>query len=697
MIAFWLASERAPTMAELLEAGASAAEICRHADAKAATAALCKMQTAHQLFGAGPGIESWWRILCDLSRRAPDCVEPLIAALETLAPDGDIATIEDFVAAGLKLTGADKSRQRAFFSLHDPAARRILARSGSGLRFDDVQRETKAYLTLLWKQVPVLRALSDDDNRTAQHRSSTAGELILLPDRYRGVEGDAARMLYRAAAAHAQAHRIHGGKRFVVGQLKPLQVALVSLIEDARVEALAIRALPGLHRLWAPYHVARPDGPLAAPMLMARLARALIDPGYADSNGFIEKGRLLFASAGDRRDDPSISREIGMVLGNDLGQMRVQFNSKTYVVEPAYRDDGRGLWDFPPDDAPQQQLMEMSIDLAKLERRVSDDSDVVENAGPRQDSAPKAKPIGASERGGVVATYPEWDREQGVERPDWTTIRQVAATWRDPGDLERALDRIAPLRNRIRTLVKSMRVGRTVRIDRQEDGHDIDLNAMLECGIALRSGQQPDTRIFRSSVSRHRDIATLLLIDVSVSTGDVLTAGSSILDMEKLAVAVLAEAMDQLHDPFSLLAFASDGRDDVRMTELKTFAEPYGAPCLGRLAGLAPGLSTRLGAALRHAGHLIAQTNSHRKLLIVLTDGEPSDIDVHDPRDLVEDARRAVLRLQAAGIDCFGILLGAGGMKSATGIFGAGKTMLINRIEDLPKRLSELYFRVACR
>lgn len=696
LVTFWLESARAATMEESLEAGGSAAEICRHADAKAATAALRKMPTARRLFGAGANLDAWWRILRDLSRRAPHCVEPLVAAFEILTPDGDIATIEEFVAIGMKLAAGDKSRQYAFFSLQDPAARRMAGRSRGAIRFADVERETKAYLTLLWKQIPVLRGVHDDDNRNTQRRSSTAGELILLPDHYRGIEGDAMRPLYRAAAAHAQAHRIYGGKRFVVGQLKPLQVALVTLMEDARVETLAIRALPGLHRLWAPFHVARADGPIAAPMLMARLARALIDAAYVDTNGFIEKACRLFASARDRIDDPAISREIGMLLGNDLGQMRVQFNSKTYVVEPIYRDDGRGLWEFPPEDTP-PHAMEMSIDLAKMDRRETGESDAVEDGASKPESPPKTKPMGQSERGVVVATYPEWDREQGIERADWTTIREVTATWRDPRNLERELDRIAPLCNRIRTLVRGTRVGRAVRVNRQEEGHDIDLNAMLECGIALRSGQQPDTRIFRSSVAKHRDIATLLLIDVSVSTGDILTAGNTILDMERLAVAVLAEAMDQLQDPFSLLAFASDGRDDVRMTEIKSFAEAYGAPCLGRLAGLSPGLSTRLGAALRHAGHLIAQTRSHRKLLIVLTDGEPSDIDVQDPLDLLEDARHAARRLHSAGIDCFGIVLGAGGMKSATRVFGLGNTMLIKRIEDLPKRLSELYFRVANR
>jgi len=189
----------------------------------------------------------------------------------------------------------------------------------------------------------------------------------------------------------------------------------------------------------------------------------------------------------------------------------------------------------------------------------------------------------------------------------------------------------------------------------------------------------------------------LLLLDISESTRDRLASGASVLDVERLAVAVLAEAMSALGDPFSLLAFASNGRDDVEMTTVKRFDEPYDRACVGRLAALSSGLSTRLGTALRHAGEVISHARSFRKLVIVLTDGEPSDIDVADPLDLVEDARRAAVGLRARGIDGFGVVLGSGAMNSAVRIFGRGNTMLVPRVEDLPARLSELYFRLARR
>jgi Mg-chelatase subunit ChlD len=541
----------------------------------------------------------------------------------------------------------------------------------------------------------MLRSIAADNAQGPQRRSAIAGPLIRMPEIYRGVQGEAARALFRAAAAHAQAHLALGGGLFPVGTLKPLQIALVNLIEDARIETLAMRALPGLRRLWSPYHVASPTGVAAAPVLLARLARALFDPAYADEDAFVAKGRAMFAASAPRIEDPAISREIGMLLGNDLGQMRVQFNAKTYVVEPVYRDDGLGLWDF-GENAPQSgDVIELPVDAMRVERQESPDG----NAEP-DDSNPalgRGRPVAPDERGIVIAKYPEWDRVHNIERPEWTVVREVAAHMGDPRSIEQALDHADVLRSRIGRLVRGVKIGRKIRLNRQQDGHDLDIDAMLDAGIAIRTGQEPDPRVFRSSTSVYRDLAALLLIDISESTRDRLASGATILDVERLAVAVLAEAMGRLGDPFSLLAFASDGREDVKMTSIKSFGEAYDRTCKSRLAGLASGLSTRLGTALRHAGRVIGTTSSARKLVIVLTDGEPSDIDVSDPLDLIEDARRAAVGLHTSGIDAYGVVLGQSGISAASRIFGRGNTMMVHRVEELPDRLSQLYFRLARR
>lgn len=699
LIAYWEASSAAAPAGEiapLLGAAQTSVEICRHAGAQAATASLKALGSARRVLGNGAALARWWRAMDGLARQAPESVALAAARMTEILRPGTIDALENFIAAGLRAAAGDRQRRTAFFSLQDALARRLIARDPGGVSFLDVETALKAYTTALWGDVPLLRS-APGDNDKPQRRTSIAGPIIRLPEVYRGVQGDAARALFRAAAAHAQAHLVLGRARFPIGTLKPLQVALVNLIEDARVEKLAMRTLPGLRRLWAPYHVAAPSGVATAPVLLARLARALFDPNYIDDDGFIAKGRALFAAALPRIDDFTISREIGMLLGNDLGQMRVQFNARTYVVEPVYRDDGLGLWDFGENAPPSDEVMELFIDAMRIEQQESTDSNNQNEAEQATPEIGRGRPVASDERGIVIARYPEWDRAHGIERPDWTVVREVAAKPGDARTIETALDHAAALRSRVARLVRGVRIGRTVRLKRQHDGHDLDLDAMLDAGIALRSGQEPDPRVFRSSKSVHRDLAALLLIDTSESTRDRLPSGATILDVERLAVAVLSEAMDQLGDPFGLLAFASDGRDDIRMTNVKGFDEPYDRSCRSRLAGLSSGLSTRLGTALRHAGRVIGPTTTSRKLLIVLTDGEPSDIDVPDPLDLIEDARRAAVNLHLNGIDAYGVVLGTAGAVAASRIFGRGNTMLVHRVEDLPGRLSELYFRLARR
>jgi uncharacterized protein YegL len=696
LIAFWDLSRteyKQAKIASLVIAAEGAADICRHAGADAAVATLKTSPIAGRLLDTDLSSARWWAAMQTLASKEPDAVSLITRHMTEILSSGSISTFENFIAAGLRASAGNKARRLSFFSLQDELARRLVLRSASDVTFASVEAELKAFVTALWGHTPLLRPLSPDGAQSPPRRTSIAGPIIRLPEIFRGVEGAAARDLFRAAAAHAQAHLVFGTYPFKIGSLKPLQIVLVNLVEDARIEALAMRQLPGLRRLWTPYHVAAPSGIRTSTNLLTRLARALLDPAYSDDENFVTKGREMFSSAAPHIHDPAISREIGMLLGNDLGQMRVQFSAKSYIVEPVYRDDGLGLWDFKNAAPSPSEVIDIPIDATRME---TDDSDRAAGARGESNGTGRARSVAADDQSIFLARYPEWDREHSVERPEWTTVHEVRPQRGDPRLIEAAIDQAHALRGRVRQLIHGITIGRTMRLNRQHDGHDLDLNALLDAGIALRLDQIPDPRVFRSSTAAHRDLSALLMIDVSESTSDRLASGTTILDVERLAVALLAEAMERLGDPFGLLAFASDGRNKVQMTIIKSFEETYNRGCMARLSGLRAGLSTRLGAALRHAGHVIAETKSGRKLVIVLTDGEPSDIDT-GTLDLVEDARRAAVGLHGAGIDVYGVVLGKAGIKSAARIFGRGKAMMVHRVEDLPSRLAELYFRLARR
>lgn len=586
--------------------------------------------------------------------------------------------------------------------LVDPAAtRRVAARAISGrvppgeVAFTSVERRLKAFLVALWRLSPPLRA-RPHGAPDQPLRASFDGGIVRLPESYRGVFGAAAADLYFAAAAHVAAHLRFGRARFAVGSLRPLQVTLVSLIEDARVERLALAAYPGLARLWLRHHVAMADGAVTAPALLARLSRALADPAYDDGHGWVRKGREMFFAERDRWHDPAISRAIGGLLGNDLGQMRVQFNAKTYVVEPLYRDDHLGLWDFGEANAADDGTV---LEAARVEQLPdSQDADRTREA---QDESPadatnRAALAPAEADAGIpVARYPEWDFVIGRDRLEWTTLVEYAASEGEATRIAAILERHPVLVNRITTLIRSAKVSRPLRLRRQPEGDRLDLEACIRATIDHRSGHTPDFKVYARLERRYRDLAVLLLLDTSQSTNDVVRgAGTSVLELEREAAALLAHAMSGLGDPFAIHAFCSDTREDVRYFRVKDFGAPYDTGARRRLAGLSGSYSTRMGAALRHAGRELASQRTHRRLLLMVSDGEPSDIDVPDRHYLVEDARHAVLSLTHVGIDVFCVGLDAGGDNYLTRIFGRRNTLQVDRVERLPEKLPMLYFRL---
>jgi nitric oxide reductase activation protein len=97
-----------------------------------------------------------------------------------------------------------------------------------------------------------------------------------------------------------------------------------------------------------------------------------------------------------------------------------------------------------------------------------------------------------------------------------------------------------------------------------------------------------------------------------------------------------------------------------------------------------------MGAAMRHAAHYLGARRADKKLMLVLTDGQPSDVDVPDERLLIEDARHAVRELDREGIFTYCISLDPRADEYVSDIFGRQYTVIDN-IQRLPEKLPELF------
>lgn len=681
-----------------LALGPTSILILRLAGPAALNSMLAHVPRAASLLKHGDALQFWFSCLRELAENAPAGVKPVCDRTDTLLSQLDIHGFRSWLVAGISGASENPDRQIGYFSLRDASSVQVFEQESSDVRLSFLERKLQLLVTGLWGIAPVIRPAIVKKALHIPRRTSFDGHLVRMPETFAGYRAKDGEALFKAAIAHVGAHIVFTLEKFPVRSLKPIQVAIISLLEDARVEALAGRQYPGLLRLWRRFHVAEPSGPNLAGPLMARLSRALIDPDYDDHNPWIQKARKLFKAAGPDWADPEEIRRIGVMLGNDLGQMRVQFNSKTYVVQPPYRDDNVGIWDFgpqPPETTDDPDVVHHSVRIEKTEDL--DQPHQRERNEARRDEANLAGRVKLVEAdsGVPVARYAEWDYASAQQRPEWVTVVEYQPQQSRPEIINHVLGQHADIEHRISALVSQAKVSRPVRIKRRPEGDRLDIEACIRAFIDRRAGLVPEARVYESSALRQRDLSILVLLDISESTKDTIRGtATSVYSVERAATALMAEAMAGIGDPFAIHAFCSNGRNDVRYYRIKDFDQSYGALSKGRLAGLKPGYSTRMGAALRHAGAEISGQLAYRRLVLVVSDGEPSDVDVADQKYLVEDARKAVHDLGHNGIDVFCVALDSGGDEYLSRIFGRRNVVQIDKIESLPERLPMLYLRL---
>jgi nitric oxide reductase NorD protein len=469
--------------------------------------------------------------------------------------------------------------------------------------------------------------------------------------------------LQRAAVAHAAAHLLYSTPGQPTATLKPLGLAVVSAVEDARVEQLLTRSLPGV-RAWfdAPLRAALEARGLGATALLSRLDLALHDEAHADDNHWIHKARTLYEAA--RREhgleDATAFRRLAGLLANDLGQMRVRFDPRQHAVAAPYRDDHSYLWRHPADETTRPQDLQVHVpDLAPA---------------PQDQAAPE--PVTA-----LPHPYPEWDERSGVLRSDWCTLYELRAPVAAP----------LPTKEQRLHLPAPWQHGPGRRLRRQWEGETLDLDAAIEAAVDRRLGRAPAGRIFQRPGPQLAALSLLLLIDCSQSTAEAGPDGRSFLQIEQDAALLLARAVQAAGGRIAVHAFCSDTRAQVRYHRLLDFGAPLDNPAETRLRALGAAWSTRLGTALRHATALLAREPATRRALLVLSDGAPSDVDVHDARYLVEDARAAVQAAARLGLPVHGLVVDPGAADYAQHIFGRRRHRVLRQAGQLPRELLALH------
>ena len=644
-----------------------------------------------------------------LCAKAPRGLRPMLMHLDELLSKLTLGGLRRWAEFGAQAYRRDLANLAAYFDLATTDSLAMLREQRKGTLFIDVQRKLNFFLRAFWGRDFFIRPAESD---VPGFRPFIDAGVLHLPDAVDNAASVSGVELYRACAAHLAAHLMYADHAMSAQELSPAQMFFIGMAEDARVEYCAAKAFPGLGRLWRILLSQEPSGAPAHPTLatLEHVALMLRDPAVSTDDDEIEViVRDFHLQMGRNEHNPEFSWHLGLKLYHLFADRReVPSLRLLEKIRIPYRDDNRIIWERDArafhdggtlrDQAPVQVRREASvIEMANeidCEFAGDDAQEIWRLSTPfwLDQEGCTLNQLEGTEPVSDPYCYPEWDYQVQLLRPDWVTVYERRQPVGLAGEIDEILTRHRPVTAKIRKIIDLLQPEGVARERNLEDGDDIDLNAAVDAMIAIRRGETPNPRVTMRHTVKHRDLAIVVLLDLSESTGDrIKESGQSILELTREACALVATAITGVGDPFAIHGFASDGRHDVRYFRFKDFDERFDDRVKARLAGMSGGLSTRMGAALRHAGLHLMRQSENRKLILLVTDGEPADIDERDPQHLRQDTRRAVDDLQQQGIQSYCLTLDPNADEYVRRIFGTGRYTIVDRVTRLPEKLPMLF------
>lgn len=305
------------------------------------------------------------------------------------------------------------------------------------------------------------------------------------------------------------------------------------------------------------------------------------------------------------------------------------------------------------------------------------------------DDPPTARAThGAGTRTGAATgiTYPEWDYRIQSYREPGATVRLLPATDGPQAWVDATLAEHRSMLNAIRRRFEMLLAQRTP-LRRQRDGDMIDLDACVDARADWHAGHPMAEALYLSHRRARQDLAILLLIDVSGSTDGWVSSGRRVIDVEREALLLVCIALGAIGEPYAVQAFSGQGPHSVGVRTLKRFDEPYGNAVATRIAALEPDQYTRAGTAIRHASATLMRQPAAHRLLLLLSDGKPNDVDAYAGRYGVEDMRSAVVEAKLQAIAPFCLTVDRQAAAYLGRVFGAGHYAVLAKPAMLPTAL----------
>ncbi len=675
---------------------------------------LASLPTASQRLGDIDLMRQYFSLMYQIASKTPRGIRPMLKEMDQLLDKLTMSGLRRWAQWGAQAHARDFAMQLKYFALESEDSKAVFQSQRKGTLFIDNHRSINFYLRAFWARDFFIRPAAADFEDFKPYFENLA---LHLPDalddlgEVKGVE------LYRAMAAHIASHLAYSTAQISAEQLNPMQMFLIELIEDARVEYCAVKAFPGLRRLWKKVlenaqagDVSKKFDPLA--LRLEAFALALLDPEYKlDDPLFNDTVEAFYNQMQTRSEDSQLSWELGVGLFNRISNQVHGWSSVHALrkMRTGYRDDNRLVWsgeewellDAGDQWAERKEPVRKNMSLMEFINEI--DSEMIHDQPdevwvlqselfPYEDNGVSFNDMEGKEPVSDPFHYSEWDYKVQLLRPNWVTLYEHRAKKGDPKNVDRILEENKGISHRVKQIVDRLQQVGMQRIRRIEDGDELDINACVEAITAMRMGEQPDMRITMKNVLKQRDVSVMILLDLSESTNALVVGeDKTIIQVTQEACSLVSKAIAGIGDAFAIHGFSSDGRHDVQYVKFKEFDENFGTEVKAKLAGMKGGLSTRMGAAIRHAGSYLEKQTSKQKLMLVITDGEPADIDERDGQYLKQDAKKAVEELSSKGIFSYCLTIDPFADKYVQNIFGQGRFAIIDNVARLPEKLPTLF------
>ena len=603
---------------------------------------------------------------------------PLLNSMPQLISKLCLHGIRNFIDYGARNYLNAPDEQIAYFALESHDAKSIITRERKGTTFKDVERHLEMLKHCMWECDLPMQTFSTAFDQLRKPVPYLDETLIALPDVYDDENSVSGLNRYRAMLAHMMAHK-EWSTKLMADNFAPHMQLFISLFEDSRVEYLAMQRYPGLKPLFLALHPypekgACDDSKQSCLRYRAtRLSRALLDENFDPQNPLLEEFRGRFQQIMLEKGENSSTQDMARLGSDFYVKSRKQSSDSLPDVffdntEVSYRDDNRYIWFHYEEYDEPDEIMPNEYENEEM---------LVENDG-----------------GLPPRHYHEWDYLSESYRPDWTTVYERLHPSGDAGKIDRLMDKHNGLAKRLKKMIEMLKPQNKKRIRFQEEGEELDLDVALRSIIDFKSGQAPDPRINYSHTTNSRNIAVMLLVDTSQSLNERnKETGQTLLELSKEALAITAWTVDQLGDKFAIAGFSSDTRHEVRYQHIKGYSERYTDEVKARISAMEASYSTRMGAAMRHAAHYLEAQQAEKKLMLILTDGEPADIDSKDPQILIKDTHKAVEELKHKGIYSYCITLDPNADDYVEAIFDNHYTV-IDHVDKLPEQLPQVFMKL---